>query len=65
MKTIIRVTLEDGQTGYVSSTNPQIETTTDIHQAKKMDFQETWATALALGTMGIHHSLITKSKWED
>lgn len=65
MKSIIRVTLEDGQTGYVSSTYPQIETSTDIKQAKKMEFGETLSVALTLGTLGIPHSMITKSFSDD
>lgn len=64
MKSIIRVTLEDGQFGYVSSTYPQIETTTDIRHALRMEFQETLAVALALGTMGIKHSMISKKTWD-
>lgn len=65
MKTIIKVTLENGQIGYVSSTQPQIETTTDISNALQMEFKETWAVALALGTMGIPHSMISKKTRED
>lgn len=64
MKTIIKVTLGDGQTEYISSTHPQIETTSDINSAKLMEFSETIAVALALGTMGIPHSMITNPKIE-
>lgn len=63
METIIRVTKKDGSFGYVHRTFPTIEIVDDEEQALRMDFQTTMSVALALGTLKIPHSMITKKSW--
>lgn len=60
MTTIIKVTTRDNKTGYVSRTQPTIETTEREEQALRMDIQTTLAVAMTLGHLGIRHSMITK-----
>lgn len=60
MTTIIKVTTRDNKTGYVSKTQPTIETTEREEQALRMDIHTTLVVAMTLGTMGIRHSMITK-----
>lgn len=63
MKTIIRVTQPDGTFGYVQYTSPTITYTPDKLSALRMDFQQAMSIALALGTLGIPHSMETRSEW--
>lgn len=63
MKTIIRVTMPDGSFGYVQHTTPTISYTPDKLSALRMDFQQAMSIALALGTLGIPHSMETRSEW--
>lgn len=63
MKTIIRVTQPDGTFGYVHHTSPTITYTPDKLSALRMDFNQAIRIALALGTLGIPHSMETRSEW--
>ena len=63
MKTIIRVTQPDGTFGYVLRTHPTITYTDDKLQAQRMDNFQAMRIALALATLGIPHSLETRSEW--
>lgn len=63
MKTIIRVTQPDGTFGYVQHTSPTITYTPDKLSALRMDFNQAMRIALALGTLGIPHSMETRSEW--
>ena len=63
MKTIIRVTMPDGTFGYVLSTQPSITYTPDKLQALRMDFNQAMGIAIALGTLGIPHSMETRREW--
>ena len=60
MKTIIKVTKDDGTFGYVSSTTPRLAITDDISQAMGMDIHTTLKVACILSMGNIPHSFITK-----
>ena len=63
MKTIIRVTMPDGSFGYVQHTHPTISYTNNKLLALRMDNFQAMSIALALGTLGIPHSMETRSEW--
>ena len=63
MKTIIRVTMPDGSFGYVQHTSPTISYTDNKQLALRMDNFQAMRIALALGTLGIPHSMETRSEW--
>lgn len=63
MKSIIKVTKDDGSIGYVHSIKDTIEICDNAEDALRMDFQTTLSVALALGTLQIRHSMITNPTW--
>lgn len=63
MKTIIRVTQPDGSFAYVQSTQPTITYTDNKQDALQLDTIQAMRIALALGTLGIPHSMETRSEW--
>lgn len=63
MRTIIRVTMPDGSFGYVQSTTPTISYTDNKQYALRMDNFQAMRIALALGTLGIPHSMETRREW--
>lgn len=64
MKSIIKVTKDDGSIGYVHSIQDTIEICDNAEDALRMDFQTTLSVALALGTLKIRHSMITNPQWK-
>lgn len=65
LKTIIRVTKDDGSYGWVHSIQDTIEITDNEQEALKMDFQTTLSVALALGTLKVPHAMISKFEKDD
>lgn len=65
MRTIIRVTMPDGSFGYVHRTFPTISYTDNKLLALRMDNFQAMRIALALGTLGIPHSMETRSEWPE
>lgn len=63
MKTIIRVTMPDGSFAYVQHTQPTISYTDNKLLALRMEINQAMRIALALGTLGIPHSMETRSEW--
>lgn len=63
MKTIIRVTMPDGSYGYVQHTTPTISYTDNKQSALRMENNQAIRIALALATLGIPHSMETRSEW--
>lgn len=63
MKTIIRINKDDGTKTYVQHTYPTIELTDSVDDALRMDFQTAVSVSLALNTLKIGHSMITKPNW--
>lgn len=63
MKTIIRVTMPDGSFGYVQRTQPTISYTDNKQSALRMENNQAIRIALALATLGIPHSMETRSEW--
>ena len=61
IKTIIKVTKEDGSFGYVKSINDTIEISSSVTDALQMDFQTTLSVSLALATLKIPHSMISSN----
>lgn len=55
--------MPDGSYGYVQHTSPTISYTHDKLSALRMDLQQAMGIALALGTLGIPHSMETRSEW--
>lgn len=55
--------MPDGSFGYVQHTSPTISYTDNKQLALRMDNFQAMRIALALGTLGIPHSMETRSEW--
>lgn len=65
IKTIIKVTQEDGSFGYVKSITDTIEITNNVTEALQMDFQMVLPVSMALAKLNIPHSMISKRYQHD
>lgn len=60
MKSIIKLEMEDGSFEYLYQDLPDLVFIKDECQALRMDFAKALRISLAMGTMGMRHSIITK-----
>ena len=64
MRSIIKRELSDGSFEYLQRYFPRLEFIRDERLALRMDFDKALRISLAMGTMGIRHSIVTKKDWE-
>lgn len=64
MKSIIKLEMEDGSFEYLHQDFPNLAFIKDECQALRMDFAKALRISLAMGTMGIRHSIVTKREWQ-
>lgn len=64
MRSIIKRELADGSFEYLHRDFPRLEFIRDERLALRMDFDKALRISLAMGTMGIRHSIVTKKEWE-
>lgn len=63
MKSIIKLENENGSFEYLYHDFPELVFIKDEGQALRMDFAKALRISLAMGTMGIRHSIVTKREW--
>lgn len=64
MKSIIKLEKEDGSFEYLHQDFPILVFIEDEGSALRMDFDKALRISLAMGTMGMRHSIVTKREWK-
>lgn len=64
MKSIIKLEMEGGSFEYLHREYPSLVFTKDEGSALRMDFAKALRISLAMGTMGIRHSIVSKREWQ-
>lgn len=64
MKSIIKLEKEDGSFEYLHQDYPILAFIKDEGSALRMDFAKALRISLAMGTMGIRHSIVSKREWQ-